>query len=95
MDDLKQINSRLQNIENLLIGAKKVLTFEETVAYTGLSKSYLYKLTSTGQIPHSKPNGKQLYFDKSELDDWLLQNKVKQASSIEQEAINYTTTHKK
>ena len=33
-------------------------------------------LTSTKEIPHSKPNGKGLFFDKDEIDCWLLNNKV-------------------
>jgi hypothetical protein len=46
--DIQNIEARLSNIENLLIGTKEVLTFDEAAIYTGLSKSYLYKLTSSG-----------------------------------------------
>ena len=60
MDNLK-IEERLDRIERLIISNKKVLTFDEACDYTGLSRSYLYKLTSSGVIPHSKPNGKIIY----------------------------------
>ena len=30
-----------------------MLTFDETAIFTGFSKSYLYKLTSAGIVPHS------------------------------------------
>ena len=43
-----------------LLAAKNVLTLEDTSLLTGLSKSHLYKLTCNHQIPHYKPNGKQL-----------------------------------
>lgn len=80
------IEQRLFRIEQLMALNKAVLTFDEALAYTGLSRSYLYKLTAARQIPHSKPNGKQLYFQRSILDEWLLRNQVKTAEVIAQEA---------
>ena len=94
MDNSKTIEQRLVNIECLLLGIKTVLTFDEAASYTGLSKSYLYKLTSAGLIPHSKPNGKQVYFSKSELDIWLLRGAVKTNTVLEAEAVNYVTLKK-
>ena len=92
--DLKQIDLRLLHIEKLLLCNKTVLTFNEAAEYTGLSKSYLYKLTSAGMIPHSKPNGKQVYFGKAELDAWLLRNEVKTNDVLEREAVTYVVTNK-
>ena len=68
------ILERLDRLEKLLIANKEVLTFEETCDYTGISRSYLYKLTAAGKIPHSKPNGKMLFFEKKKIVDWLLMN---------------------
>lgn len=67
---------KLEGIEKAILSQKDVLTFEEVCRYTGLSRSYLYKLTCTNRIPHSKPNGKMLYFDRHELNNWLLQNQI-------------------
>jgi len=53
------------------ITTKNVLNFEETVEYTGMKASYLYKLTSTGKIPHYKPYGKMLFFRREELEEFL------------------------
>ena len=71
-----QLDERRERIESLLLAKKKVLTLEEACDYAGISRSYLYKLTSTGAIPHSKPNGKLIYFERDELERWLLQNKM-------------------
>ena len=68
------ILERLDRLERLMTAHKEVLTFEETCDYTGISRSYLYKLTSSGNIPHSKPNGKLIFFEKEKLNQWLLQN---------------------
>ncbi|MEG3655832.1 helix-turn-helix domain-containing protein [Arenibacter palladensis] len=77
------ILERLDNLERLMTAHKEVLTFEETCAYTGISRSYLYKLTSAGNIPHSKPNGKLIFFEKKKLNDWLLQNNILSPSLID------------
>lgn len=76
------ILERLDRLERLLIANKEVLTFEETCDYTGISRSYLYKLTSAGHIPHSKPNGKLIFFERKKIVDWLLQNERKPIPEI-------------
>jgi len=76
MDYLK-IEERLDRIERLLTNSKDVLTFEEACEYMGVSRSFLYKLTSRRQIPHSKPNGKMIFFEKKKINFWLLQSRRK------------------
>ncbi len=93
MNKLK-IEERLNRIERLIISNKKVLTFDEACDYTGISRSYLYKLTSSGVIPYSKPNGKVIFFDKEKLNKWLLKNARKSADEIEEEALNYNMKKK-
>lgn len=84
-----KLDERLSRIEKLLLDTKKVLTFDELVEYTGLSRSYLYKLTASSQIPHSKPTGKVLFFEKEKIDKWLLENHIKTQQEIESEAMSY------
>jgi excisionase family DNA binding protein len=93
--DIIQIDQRLDKIEKLLLSNKKALTLEEGCEYTGLKPSYMYKLTSSKTIPHSKPNGKVIFFDKDKLDSWMLQNEVKSKQDIESEALSYTLKNKK
>ena len=71
------ILERLDRLERLMIANKEVLTFDEACDYTGISRSYLYKLTAAGQIPHSKPNGKLIFFERKKIVRWLLQNQQK------------------
>lgn len=89
------IEQRLTNIEALLTATKKVLTFDEACNYTGLAKSFMYKLTSTGKICHFKPNGKMIYFERVELEKWLLRNRITPASEIEEQASTYVTLNKR
>ena len=90
MCENKSIEQRIEELENLVYLNKNVLSFEEACKFTNLSKSYLYKLTSTQQIPHYKPQGKMIYFEKDALEAWLRQNPVK----TQQEANHYILTHK-
>ena len=94
MENLQSIDDRLRSIETLLQSQKTVLNFEEVVAYTGLSKSYLYKLTSSGGIPCFKPQGKHIYFNKQEIDSWLMQNRKATTRELESKAATFVTLQK-
>ena len=85
----KTFEMRVEELERMLFLTKNVLSFDEASTFLNLSKSYLYKLTSGNLIPHYKPQGKMLYFEKSELEAWLRQNPVKTKTQIEQEAQKY------
>ena len=90
------ILEKLNVIEKLLKGQTvKPLTFDEAARYLDVSKSHLYKLTSANKIPHYKPQGKRLYFAKSELNAWLLRMPVKTTGKIEQEADDYIVNGKR
>lgn len=84
------ILEKLESIERMLTEQnmlkKEVLNFNEAAVYLEVSHSHLYKLTSTGTIPAYKPNGKKLYFNRRELDTWLLSNKQTSTDEIEQQA---------
>jgi len=94
MENFQRIEERLSNIEALLLSQKTVLNFVEVAAYTGLSKSYLYKLTSNGGIPCYKPQGKQIYFSKIEIDQWLLQNRKATNDELDSQANTIVTLKK-
>ena len=65
------------------------MRFDEASKFLNLSKSYLYKLTSGNLIPHYKPQGKMLFFERADLEAWLRQNPIKTQAQIEQEAQKY------
>ena len=94
MEAKKSIEERIEELESLVYASKNVLSFEEACKYLNLSKSYLYKLTSTQMIPHYKPQGKIIYFEKDALEAWLRQNPIKTQAQIAQEASHYVLTHK-
>lgn len=87
----RAFDERFQRLESRLLAQKAVLSFDEAAEYTGLSKSFLYKLTSSSRIPHFKPSGKNIFFDRIELENWLKSNPVKTQEEIEREASEYVT----
>ena len=70
-----ELQKELEQIKTLLLSKKNVLNINELSDYTGYSKSYIYKLTSRNAIPYFKPSGKAVFFDRMEIDVWLLKNK--------------------
>ena len=71
--DLKQVADLIT--ANIISTQKEVLTSDEAARYMGISKSYLYKLTMKQEIPHYKPMGKMVYFNRVELENWLQSNR--------------------
>lgn len=85
MEDLLE---RLDQIKMFtLIGSKNMLTHEEAAFYLGISSTHLTKLKSNRKIPYYQPQGKICYFDKSELDEWMRQGKVKTLVEVENDAL--------
>lgn len=60
---------------------RRPMTLAESAEYLDISKSHLYQLTSKSIIPHYKPGGKKIYFEKKDLDRYLQRHRV---SSIEE-----------
>lgn len=61
---------------------KEILNFNEVRELLGLSKSALYKLTSSNLIPHFKPTKGKLYFKREEIMLWLTGKSDSETSTI-------------
>lgn len=85
------MNKEFKEVANLITAktifcTKEVLTSDEAARYMGISKSYLYKLTMRKDIPHYKPMGKIVYFNRQELERWLQNNRISTDEELEQKA---------
>ena len=76
------INERLKAIEDALYTTKDILNMKEVCQYLDISQSLLYKLTCSGEIPHFKPRGKMIFFEKKELIEWIKRNRENDSESI-------------
>ena len=92
LEKLAQLEGKIEE-QNLL--QKEVLTFNDVCKYLDISSSHLYKLTSQKQIPHFCPQGKKLYFNRTEIDQWLMRNRQETTEDIETAAANYLIKNKR
>ena len=86
---LERLTAIERKLDELAALNKETLNLKEAARYLNMSCSHLYKLTSAKEIPHNKPRGKQVYFERRELDKWLLQNRQTTKAEMEQAAIDY------
>lgn len=91
-EEINQLAAAIR--DSIAICYKEVLTLDEAARYTGLTKSYLYKLTSTRAIPHSKPAGKNCFFRRTDLENWLTENRVATSAELEGKAQAYCMKNK-
>lgn len=87
----ESIDERLKNIEEILYSSKEMLTAKEVCNYLGISQSLLYKLTCASKIPHFKPRGKMVYFEKKEIIKWIKKHHVKiyeESEEIDESELN-------
>lgn len=94
MDTIQQIQEDLEIIKMQSFLKKRALTLDEVCQYTGMKKSYLYKLTMQNKIPGvSKPNGKKMFFDREKIDEWLLGSPAMTAEEIDAKAATYVSSN--
>jgi predicted DNA-binding transcriptional regulator AlpA len=79
----------LEAVSKQYLNHKKVFNVADFCLYTGLSKSQVYKITSRSQIDYSKTGGKIAFFEKSVVDEYLLQNCKDSCKVIDTKAANY------
>ena len=89
-EELKKLRQEIKD----QVSKDEILSLKEASNFLGCSTSYLYKLTSSGQIPHYKPSGKKLYFSLKELIGWIKRKKVSTGYEINKKALNYTQNRK-
>ena len=95
--EMNEVLEQLQELKQLAtIGAKNALNMNDVALLTGLSKSHLYKLVCQHKIPHYKSEGGKLtYFNKQEIEGWLLAHRVPTDAEVEQRAVAYCVSNEK
>lgn len=61
------------------IHSKKIWRIEDVVEFLGVSKGYIYQLTSKEKIPFIK-KGKLVYFVPQEIENWVLEGNIHEQS---------------
>jgi excisionase family DNA binding protein len=78
-----ELNKRLKNIEKMtVLAAKRMLSVKDVSLLTGFAESYVRKLVEESRLPHYRPTGKMIFFDREEIDSFLRTNRVPSTSEL-------------
>ena len=93
---LVELLSHLENVEKIAYAAKEFLNIDEVAAYLQVSKGYVYKLTMQKELTVYKPNGKNIFILRDDLNRWIKRNPCFSNAEIERQAnvIAYTLGQK-
>ena len=83
-----QLEGIEKHIQEQTVLRKETLKLDEAALYLGVSKSYLYKLTSKRSIPFYRPGNKLIFFFRSDLDAWIKVRKVENPVLSQNSKIN-------
>lgn len=87
---LLRMNDSIEELRTMVseIGvAKEILTMDDVVALTGLSKSYVYKIVSRREITYYKSSGgKMTYFKREDVERWMLSTRCNSKDEIDSQA---------
>jgi hypothetical protein len=81
--EITRIGNRVHQLKATNFEGKNVLLLSETAEYTGFSEDYIYR--HRAEIGYSKPNSKNLFFEKIKVDVWLLRGAAKSQDEIDRE----------
>ncbi len=81
MEELQQTLSRIE--QYVIIRTKDVLTLRETAVMLGMQPESVRKMMVQHRIPYYKPSRGTIYFKKSEVEGWMLQNRVSTEAELE------------
>lgn len=79
--------------EKFVLSQKRLLSFREACIHCSVSESWMYKQTSRGLVPHSKPWNKLIFFDREVLENFLLSNPITPGDDIEAISVNYVANN--
>lgn len=83
---LEELLSNLEKLESMTYSVKNFLSIDEVATYLQISKSSVYKLTSSKELTVYKPNGKNIFILRSDLDNWIRRNPSYSNEEIERQA---------
>lgn len=83
-----KLESRIEkDFKFLVVQKKEILTIDDVALILDLSTSQIYKLTMMGKIKFYKPNGKKIYFKRSDIDEWVFRDlEINEAEKLDNQA---------
>ena len=85
MITLDDIAKRLDRLERATLLNKAVLDVKEAAMLTGYSVKYMRLLIAQHEVPYYR-RGNRLFFNRSELEDWMLNERYPSNEEIKRRA---------
>ena len=83
---LEALIERFESVENQLYYLKDMLNIDEAAKYLNISKGHMYRLSSNRDISYAKPNVKNIFFERKELDEGKRRNPALSQRELERQA---------
>ncbi len=85
-----EINELRKDVHSLKIKQeKKFISVQETAIILDLSIQTVYHYIHQRRIPYYKPNGRNVYFKKEELEAYIQRHRIKSDEELDELASNY------
>ena len=91
---VKELQAIRKEITAIKQSRKEIYTIKEAAIAIGVSYSYMSKLVSGNQIPHSKPTGKLIFIRKVDLYDFTSKNHISSNDEIDSLVANFLVQKK-
>ena len=91
---LREIRLLKKEIKQRNLYRKRLLSIEEASNLSGVSVSYIQKLTASKQLPHSKPTGKLIFIHRKDLEAFLSQNYISSNDEVDSKVADYSIRKK-
>ena len=91
MDELiAKINQLQEDVRILTMESKHILNVDEAATMLNVSKQYIYKLCQKNELPYFiSKGGKKYFFERKDLESWMLGTRVSSKKELESKAIDY------
>lgn len=79
----KEIRILRREVKKSSLFRKRIYTIKEAAKVLGVSESYIQKLVSSREIPHSKPTGKLVFIRRYDLEKFVMRNRIESNENVE------------
>lgn len=83
---LEEIILHVKELEKRVYIIKEYLTIDEVAKYLQVSKNTVYRLTSAKDITFFKPNGKTIFINRKDLEEWIGKTPYLSNAALERQA---------
>ena len=85
-NSLAELVKHIKEMEKRVYVIKEYLTVDEVARYLQVSKATVYRITSNKEVTYFKPNGKTIFIQRRELENWIGRNAYLSNSELERQA---------